>query len=268
MAAGASAAIMPAEQENAVVQKYCGSCHSDALMYGGMSVQHFDAANPEPSVASMLVSKLTAGHTPQEVIAAGEGANGDAKVLGLMKTGAMGAGGIGVPDEPAQLAFVRALSAEAAGAEEWDARVAYSPAMKSQAATVNIVRQLASTKFAPATDMYRLMLTCQGATHEGEIRLLWANGVPEEGQEITVSVDGRASTHKVTGGKEQGNGKYGPGATILYPSADMKLKMPAQNLTIKGLFPNETVVFPFDKLSQTTRRDLAACFENGRDTTY
>lgn len=264
----ARAATMPAAQENAVVQKYCGSCHNDALMYGGLSVQHFDAAHPEPSVASMLVSKLTSGHTPQEVIAAGEGANGDATILGLMKHGAMGAAGVGVPDEPTQLAFVRSLSAEAAGAEDWDARWAEDPATKSRALTANIVRALPSTKFAPASDMYRLMLTCREATHEGEIRLTWANGVPEEGQEITVSADGRAFAHKVTGGKQQGNGAGGPGATILYPSADMNLKMPVRNLTISGLFPNETVVFPFDNLSQSVRRDLAACFESGHETTY
>ena len=48
-----------AAQQNSVVRKYCASCHSDALMYGGLSLEHFDAAHPEPSVAAMLVSKLT-----------------------------------------------------------------------------------------------------------------------------------------------------------------------------------------------------------------
>jgi hypothetical protein len=28
-------------------------------MYGATSVEHFDAAHPEPSLAAMLVSKLT-----------------------------------------------------------------------------------------------------------------------------------------------------------------------------------------------------------------
>ena len=60
--------------------------------------------------------------------------------------------------------------------------------------------------------MYRLILTCRIATHEGEIKLAWANGVPEEGREITVGVDGNASlTHRVEGGKKQGNGANGPG---------------------------------------------------------
>lgn len=255
-----AAGIMPAAQENAIVQKYCGSCHSDSLMYGGMSVQHFDAAHAAPSEASMLVSKLTGGHTPEEVIAAGAGARADATILGLMKKGAMGAGGIGVPDEPTQLAFVRSLSAQASGAGDWDARTREDAPANPRTLTANIVRALPSTKFAPATDMYRLMLTCKESTREGEIRLLWANGVPEEGQEIAVEADGRTFTHKVTGGKQQGNGKYGPGATILYPAADMRMTLPARSLTVSGLFPNETVEFPLDQLSQTTREELSACF--------
>src|SRR5580658_249548 len=116
---GKAAELMGAAQENAVVQKYCGGCHSDALMYGGLSVQHFDAAHPEPAVAAMLVSKLTGGHSPEEVTAA----DSSEAILGFMKTGAMGAAGFGVPDEPTQLAFVKALTAEAAGAEQWDSRV-------------------------------------------------------------------------------------------------------------------------------------------------
>jgi hypothetical protein len=46
--------IMPSAQQNSVVRKYCASCHSDALMYGGLSLEHFDAAHPEPSLAAML----------------------------------------------------------------------------------------------------------------------------------------------------------------------------------------------------------------------
>src|ERR1700689_1268539 len=114
--------IMPAGQQNSVIGKYCGGCHSDALMYGGLSVQHFDAAHPEPSVAAMLVSKLTAGHSPSEVQAAA-GPDSAATILGFMKTGAMGAAGNGVPDETTQVAFVKALTAESAGAEQWDSRV-------------------------------------------------------------------------------------------------------------------------------------------------
>jgi hypothetical protein len=247
-----AAEIMPAAQQNSVVKKYCAGCHSDALMYGGLSVQHFDAAHPEPAVAAMLVGKLTGGHSPEEVTAA----DSSATILGFMKTGAMGAAGLGVPDEPTQLAFVKALTTEAAGAEQWESRVTDKPEL-----TATILRKLPSTKFAGKIDMYRLILTCRAATHEGEIKLAWANGVPEEGREMIVAVDGQAPfLHKLEGGKKQGNGVGGPGATILYPDPETTMPFPTQSLTIKNVFPDETVVFPFETLSPTVRRGLSACF--------
>ncbi len=253
---------MSAAQQNSVVRQYCGSCHSDALMYGGLSVEHFDAAHPEPSLVAMLVSKVTNGQSPGVVNAAIHGLDADATILGFMKASAMGAAGKGVPDEKTQVAFVKALSAEATGAEQWDSHWAEQPPTASRELTATIVRELASTKFAGKIDMYRLILTCRVATHEGEIKLAWANGVPEEGREITVEVDGKASlTHKVEGGKRQGNGSGGPGATVLYPSGpETSMPFPTQSLTIRNVFPDETVVFPFEDLSQTARRDLSTCF--------
>jgi len=226
-------------------------------MYGGLSVQHFDAAYSEPSLAAMLVSKLTNGHTPQDVITATHSPDSDATILRLMKNSAMGAAGNGVPGETTQVAFVKALSAEAAGAEEWDARWAEKP----KTLTAAIVREIPSTKRAGDTDMYRLILTCRIATHDGEIKLAWANGVPEEGRQITVAVDGKAPfTYKVEGGKTQGNGTNGPGATVLYPNSRANMPFPTQSLSISNLFPDETVVFPFESLSPAVRQDLATCF--------
>jgi hypothetical protein len=250
------ARFMPVPQQNAVLQKYCGVCHSDALMYGGLSVEHVDAAHPDPTVAAMLVSKLTSGLTPKDIEAATHGPDPDTKTMALLH-GAMGASG-SMPDEATQIAFGRALSAQAGGAEEWHSWRSDKPA---PILTADIVRQIASTKFPGKVDMYRLILTCRVDTHEGEIKLAWANGVPEEGQPITVAVDGNLPfTHKAEGGKKQGNGAGGPGATILYPDPNVKLSLPAQTLTVSNLFPNETVVFPFADLSATVRRDLSGCF--------
>jgi len=164
-----AAEMMPAAQQNAVVQKYCGVCHSDALMYGGLSVEHFDAARPEPSLAAMLVSKLTSGQSPRVVNAALQGPNSKATILDFMKTGAMGAAGKGVPDESTQVALVKTLSAEAAGAEQWDSQWTEKPLAESREITATILRELPSTKFAGKIDMYRLILSCRAATHEGEI---------------------------------------------------------------------------------------------------
>ena len=258
--ARADESIMPAAQQNAVVQKYCGSCHSDALMYGGLSVQHFDAAHSEPSLAAMLLSKITNGHTPKDVIAAAHGPDPDATILRLMKSSAMGAAGNGVPDEITQVAFAKALAAEAAGADQWGSRSSDKP----QTLTAAILREALSTKFPGLTDMYRLILTCRTATHEGEIKLAWANGVPEEGRQITVAVDGQSPVpHKVEGGKKQGNGANGPGATILYPNPTTKVPLPTKSLTISNLFPDETVVFPFSMLDPAVRQDLSSCFAPG-----
>jgi len=74
-------------------------------MYGGLSVQHFDAADPNPTLTAMLLNKLTKGHTPGDVSAAGS-----AEVLSMMKASAMGAAGMGVPDELTQVALARALA--------------------------------------------------------------------------------------------------------------------------------------------------------------
>jgi hypothetical protein len=256
-----AAELMPSAQQNAVVQKYCGGCHSDALMYGGLSVEHFDGAHSDPSLAAMLVSKLTNGHTTKDVAAAAEDPDSKASILSLMKNSAMGAAGKGVPDQTTQVDFVKALSAEARGAEDWYSSWTEKPVTPFRTLTASILREVPSTKYAGYTDMYRLILTCRAATHEGEIKLAWANGVPEEGRPITVAVDGKAPfTHKVEGGRKQGNGAYGPGATILYPNSETTMLFPTQTLTIRNLFPDETVVFPFENLSPAVRRDLSACF--------
>jgi hypothetical protein len=147
------------------------------------------------------------------------------------------------PDEATQIAFGRALSAEAGGAEEWHSWWSNKPGAPSPTLTADIVRQIASAKFPGKVDMYRLILTCRVDTHEGEIKLAWANGVPEEGQPMTVAVDGNFRfTHRAEGGKKQGNGANGPGATILYPDPDMRLPLPLQTLTISNLFPNILVI--------------------------
>jgi hypothetical protein len=252
---------MPAAQQNSVVQKYCGSCHSDALMSGGLSVEHFDAAHADPTVAAMLVSKLTNGHTPRDVNAAAQDSDADAAILRMMRASAMGAAGNGVPDDGTQVAFAKALSAEAAGAEEWNSSGETGRILTAAVVTAAIIREHASAKRAGVTDTYRLILTCRMATHEGEIQLAWANGVPDEGRQITVAADGKTPfTHIVDGGKKQGNGTHGPGATVLYPNEASKMALPAHSLSVANVFGEETVVFPFDNLSPTVRRDLSACF--------
>jgi hypothetical protein len=247
---------MPVAQQNAVLQKYCAVCHSDALMAGGFSLQHFDAAHPDPGMATMLVSKLTSGLPVKQVEASLRDPAAAAFVADRMKTGAMGAAGLGVPDAETQAALVRALVTEGAGATQWTVASSSNPASVS----ASILREVLSPTREGIADSYRLKLTCRGDTHEGEIQLAWANGVPDEGHAFSLAVDGKAPlSYKAEGGAKQGNGKYGPGSVILNA-----LPLPAQTLTVSEVFPGETIVFPFDGLTQTTRQALAPCFSGTR----
>ena len=72
---------------------------------------------------------------------------------------------------------------------------------------------------------------------------------------MSVAADGAAAfEHKVDGGRAQGNGNNGPGATIL------NMPLPAQTLTVSNLFGDGTLVFPISALDKGTRLDLDACF--------
>jgi hypothetical protein len=211
---------MPVEQQNAIIHKQCAFCHNDAQMQGGFSLDRFDAANPDPSLVAMLISKL--------------------------KVGAMGAGGFGVPDRATQDALLSALSAEAAGASEW------TVSEEGPLLTAGILRELPSTTYAGSTDRFRLRLTCNAGTREAEIQVGWAPGNPEEGRPMSVAVDGNAPlAYKAEGGEKQGNGKSGPGSVIL------PIALPAQTLTISDIFPDETVVFPLGDLPETVRQCFA-----------
>lgn len=213
---------MPAAQQNELVAKYCASCHDDAKMVGGLTLQRFDAAHVAPSLAAMMAGKL--------------------------KGGALGASGLRpLPDRATENALTGALFAEGARAAEWTVERAEDPNTRAPILTASILREAPVSQDPKNPDLYRLKLTCRVDTHEGEMQLAWAPAdVPMTGGTLSAAVDGqRPVTHKVL--NSAGNAK-------------LALPLPAQTLTVSNLFADETVVFPFAHLNEEARQTLSACF--------
>src|SRR3954467_13707867 len=88
-----AAELMPPAQQNSLVHKYCAVCHTDAAKNGGLSLEHYDAAQVDPPLAAMLFSKL--------------------------RNGAMGAAGLGIPDSATRDAWMAATATQAEQAKNW-----------------------------------------------------------------------------------------------------------------------------------------------------
>jgi hypothetical protein len=239
-AAAAAGEPMPVAQQNALVQKYCAVCHDDVHRNGGLSLQHFDASNVDPSLAAMMVSKL--------------------------KTGAIGAAGLPRPDQATEDAFFKALDAESKGADKWTLIRTEEPSTRAPFLTATILRTTPAPRPNALIDHYRLKLTCKTGTGEGEMQLTWApRNAGESPRPITVAADSSAPvTYVVEGHETMGNGAKkadgtqsttGPAATVL-----KGMPLPAKTLRISNLFPDETVVFSFDGLADAARHELSGCF--------
>jgi hypothetical protein len=223
---------MPTAEQNALVKKYCAVCHTDSARNGGLSLQHYDAAKRDPGLAAMILSKLN--------------------------NSAMGAAGKGMPDKAAQQAWRESTKEQAAGAEEWFVT------RDDGVVSAGIVREVPPRK-PGSTDIpvYRVKVTCDPSTGVGEMQLTWSPQ-PQTGRTMTASVDGAAPIdYKIEDKESMGNGgtvQTGHASVLLSDGKAGKLTLANRSLTVRGLFPGETVEFPFSDLDQKARADLRKCF--------
>jgi hypothetical protein len=223
-------AAMPVAEQNALVTKYCTVCHMDATMSGGLSLQHYDAGKRDPGLAAIMLSKLN--------------------------NGAMGAAGNGVPGKVAQQAWLDSTREQATGAREWFV------SREDGVVSASIVREVPPRK-PGSTDVpvYRLRMVCS-PVGVGELQLTWSPQ-PQTGRTMTASVDRNAPVeYKIEGKESMGNGgtvQTGH-ASVLLSSGKSGLALANQSLTIRELFPGETVMFPFSELDRKTHADLRKCF--------
>lgn len=220
---------IPVVQENSLVHKYCAVCHTDAARNGGLSLEHYDAAKDDPALAAMLLSKL--------------------------RNGAMGAAGLGIPDKATGEAWVAATAAQAEGAGKWTVIRAGTPG--SQILTASIVREVVPREPTNGAPVYRLTLTCNAASRQGEMQLAWSPQ-PQTNRTFSVIADDQPGIpHRVEGQENMGNGTAGSSGRA---AALLSAPLAATTLTVKDLFPGETVVFPLGDLDRDVRQDLAGCF--------
>jgi cytochrome c551/c552 len=203
--------IMSPSAQNALVQKYCATCHTDATRTGGVSFEHFHAVTVPPSLAAMMLSKV--------------------------RSGAMGAAAIPMPDKPTIDAFAAALATEAKGAEEWTVE------SNGTLTTASVLRELRAPSKPGGVSLYRLALTCDAATGSGEMQLSWSP-LPVK-TTLNVQIGTKPFTFNVNGADFRG-----------LP------RLVSEQLVFSGLFSGETVQFSFDGLPKPTRRQLAPCFKD------
>lgn len=215
---------MPFAEQNALVGKYCAVCHTDAAKNGGLSLQHFDAGTVDPSLAAMLVSKL--------------------------RGGAFGASGLPMPEQATRQGLMASLVMASAGSNDW------TVSGGAHEVTASVLREIAAARKDGVPGLYRLVATCNTETKKGRMQLSWSPE-PRSGT-ILASVDGKPLAFFVEGEEAMGNGtggRAGPAAVFLDG-----VTLPVRSLRVSGLFPKESVEFPFDTLPSEARSQLAVCF--------
>ena len=97
----------------------------------------------------------------------------------------------------------------------------------------------------------------------GEIQVTWSPQ-PQTGRTVTASFDGNAPVeYKIEGKESMCNGgtvQSGHESVLLSNGKSRKLALANQSLTVRELFPGETVMFPFSELDQKAHTELRKCY--------
>jgi hypothetical protein len=232
-----AADLMPASQQNALVLRHCVGCHKGATPAGALSFEAFDAARPDPSVAGMMLVKITAD-------------------------GAMSAAGVPKPDAPTMDAFVGSLSAAAANAPSglgvWSVTLEDEPKAGHDLVTARLTQEIPLPTQKQQSALYQLTLACSGKTRRGEMQLATftkagairpMSASADGAVTFTYALDGGASRSASLRTTQEHSG-----------TAQGAMLLPSRTLAVSGLYPNEDVSFAFAGLSPTVRQVLAACF--------
>lgn len=254
-------------EQNAMIENYCVICHLDTAMNGGLSLEHFDAATVSPPLATILVSKFTTG-VPLEDILKPEL---DTQIVEEIELGkrfgapsVMDIAGLPLPTDGEINGFIMAMAQRTNDAERWHI------IEDGEKISADIVRV---TSFPVREDQgerdltYRLVLTCDAASGDGEMLLTWSP-VPANGN-LEVIVDSNPPLEFVIDEQEaMANGDSGTSAPSSVVLAGLRqndghpgLSMPRSRLQIKGPLPTEQVEFSFDDLWESEPGLLNACFK-------
>jgi hypothetical protein len=142
-------------------------------------------------------------------------------------------------------------------------------AVDAPVVTATVVREMPSPKDPAKAVIYRLTFMCRADTHEGQVQMTWAPGDLANRREVSAATDGEAPVTSKVEVKEwmgtNGQPTRGAGTIVLYSTrgtsgAPTSAALPVRMLTVGNLFRDETVVFPFETLTQTARQALSTCF--------
>jgi len=245
---------LTAETQNNLQTLYCVACHDTRQMQGGLDLSSFDSAKPDAAIAYMMASKL--------------------------RSGAIGAAGIPIPDEATNDAWLAALVEQGKTMTEethgWTFSLGSDPAKHKPLVIASTTQEVPSTE--GGTRVYQLTLTCHMDDTRGanmELAVFHKDGPqsPAEVSAITLFRFSGAMSYEIDGKAKEGffypwqdNRFYASLKKVTYADLGVPqfpVALPERSLAIHDLFPGETVAFSFDGWSKTVRGIMSVCFSGG-----